>query len=54
MQKLNVNGKTVTVDVEGDKPLLWVLREVLASGETVGGASRFAGGKGRGCSFDDI
>ena len=28
--------------------------EVLASGETVAGASRFAGGKCRGGSFSDI
>ena len=28
--------------------------EVLASGETVAGASRFAGGKGRGGSFSEI
>ena len=28
--------------------------EVLASGETVAGASRFASGKGRGGSFQDI
>ncbi|MEQ9210474.1 MAG: (2Fe-2S)-binding protein [Pseudomonadales bacterium] len=27
--KLNVNGNTVDVDVEGDTPLLWVLREHL-------------------------
>ncbi len=27
--KLNVNGNTVEVDVEGDTPLLWVLREHL-------------------------
>jgi len=26
---LNVNGKTTTVDVPGDTPLLWVLRDVL-------------------------
>jgi isoquinoline 1-oxidoreductase alpha subunit len=26
---LNVNGKTSTVDVPGDMPLLWVLRDVL-------------------------
>ena len=26
---LNVNGKSVTVDVPGDMPLLWVLRDVL-------------------------
>jgi len=26
---LNVNGKPVTVDVSGDMPLLWVLRDVL-------------------------
>ncbi len=29
MAKLNVNGKVVDVDVEGDTPLLWVLREQL-------------------------
>ncbi|MEX2365343.1 MAG: (2Fe-2S)-binding protein [Pseudohongiellaceae bacterium] len=29
MMKLNVNGNTVDVDVEGDTPLLWVLREHL-------------------------
>ena len=28
--KLNVNGKTTTVDVPGDMPLLWVLRDHLA------------------------
>jgi isoquinoline 1-oxidoreductase subunit alpha len=27
--KLNVNGKTVEVDVEPDTPLLWVLRDTL-------------------------
>jgi isoquinoline 1-oxidoreductase alpha subunit len=27
--KLNVNGKVRTVDVEGDMPLLWVLRDEL-------------------------
>jgi isoquinoline 1-oxidoreductase alpha subunit len=27
MAKLNVNGKTVTVNAEGDTPLLWALRE---------------------------
>jgi isoquinoline 1-oxidoreductase alpha subunit len=27
--KLNVNGKTVEVDVEPDTPLLWVLRDAL-------------------------
>jgi isoquinoline 1-oxidoreductase alpha subunit len=26
---LNVNGKTSTVDVPGDMPLLWVLRDVI-------------------------
>ena len=26
---LNVNGKTASVDVPGDMPLLWVLRDVL-------------------------
>ena len=26
---LNVNGKAQTVDVPGDMPLLWVLRDVL-------------------------
>lgn len=29
MRTLKVNGKAVTVDVEDDKPLLWVLREDL-------------------------
>ena len=29
-------------------------RSVLASGETLAGATRFAGGKGRGGNFDDI
>ena len=29
MAKLNVNGKSVDVDVEPDTPLLWVLREQL-------------------------
>ena len=27
--KLTVNGKSTTVDVPGDMPLLWVLRDVL-------------------------
>ena len=27
MAKLNVNGKTVDVKVDGDTPLLWALRE---------------------------
>lgn len=27
--KLTVNGRAVTVDVPGDMPLLWVIREVL-------------------------
>ena len=27
--KLNVNGKTTTVDVPGDTPLLWALRDTL-------------------------
>ena len=26
---LNVNGRSTTVDVPGDMPLLWVLRDVL-------------------------
>jgi isoquinoline 1-oxidoreductase alpha subunit len=30
MAKLNINGKVVEVDVEGDTPLLWVLREHLS------------------------
>ena len=30
MITLNVNGQTKQVDVEGDTPLLWVLREQLA------------------------
>jgi isoquinoline 1-oxidoreductase alpha subunit len=29
MVKLNVNGKTLDVAVEGDTPLLWVLREQI-------------------------
>lgn len=29
MQKLTINGKTVSVDVEDDTPLLWVLRDTL-------------------------
>ena len=29
MAKLNVNGESVDVDVSGDTPLLWVLREQL-------------------------
>lgn len=29
MRTMKVNGKAVTVDVEDDKPLLWVLREDL-------------------------
>jgi isoquinoline 1-oxidoreductase alpha subunit len=29
MAKLNVNGKAVTVDVEPEMPLLWVLRDEL-------------------------
>jgi isoquinoline 1-oxidoreductase alpha subunit len=27
MTRLNINGKSVDVDVEGDTPLLWVIRE---------------------------
>ncbi len=27
--KLTVNGRSSTVDVPGDMPLLWVLRDVL-------------------------
>ncbi|ERI49748.1 hypothetical protein N878_02275 [Pseudomonas sp. EGD-AK9] len=29
MPTLNINGKVVEVDVEGDTPLLWVIREQL-------------------------
>ena len=29
MYRLNVNGKTLEVDVEADTPLLWVLRDTL-------------------------
>ena len=29
MAKLNVNGKAVDVEVDGDTPLLWVMREQL-------------------------
>ncbi len=28
-QTLNVNGRSYTVDVDGDTPLLWVLRDIL-------------------------
>ena len=28
---IKVNGKAHTVDVDGDTPLLWVLRDVLLS-----------------------
>ena len=27
MTRLNINGKSVDVDVEGDTPLLWAIRE---------------------------
>ena len=30
MIKLNVNGRNTEVDVDGDMPLLWVLRDTLA------------------------
>ncbi len=30
MTKLNVNGKLVSLDVDGSTPLLWILREQLA------------------------
>lgn len=29
MAKLNINGKAVTIDVDGNTPLLWVVREQL-------------------------
>ena len=29
MRELSVNGKTESVDVSGDTPLLWVLRDTL-------------------------
>src|SRR6187401_2016861 len=29
MTKLNINGKSVDVDVDPEMPLLWVLRDVL-------------------------
>ena len=29
MAKLNINGKTIEIDVDGSTPLLWVLREQL-------------------------
>ena len=29
MYKLKVNGKTVELDVDGDTPLLWALRDTL-------------------------
>ena len=38
---IKINGKTHTVDVDGDTPLLWVLRDVLAMTGT-----KFGCGKG--------
>ncbi len=38
--KLNVNGANHTVDVDGDTPLLWVLRDVLEMTGTKFGCGR--------------
>ena len=38
--KLNVNGANHTVDVDGDTPLLWVLRDVLGMTGTKFGCGR--------------
>jgi len=38
--KLNVNGTSHTVDVDGDTPLLWVLRDVLGMTGTKFGCGR--------------
>ena len=40
MIKLNVNGKDTEVDVDGDMPLLWVLRDTLALTGTKFGCGR--------------
>jgi isoquinoline 1-oxidoreductase subunit alpha len=37
---LNINGKTHSVDVDGDTPLLWVLRDVLGMTGTKFGCGR--------------
>ena len=29
MAKLNINGKTIDVEIDGDTPLLWVIREQI-------------------------
>ncbi len=60
MIKLNVNGRTATVDVDPDTPLLWVLREQLGLTGTKFGCGIAAcgactvhvdGGAVRSCSF---
>ena len=40
MIKLTINGKPVEIDVDGDTPLLWVLREQLGLTGTKEGCSR--------------
>jgi len=40
MIRLNVNGKDTEVDVDGDMPLLWVLRDTLALTGTKFGCGR--------------
>ena len=40
MIRLNVNGKVQSVDVDGDTPLLWVLRDVLGMTGTKFGCGR--------------
>ena len=37
---IKVNGATYSVDVDGDTPLLWVLRDVLGKTGTKHGAVR--------------
>jgi isoquinoline 1-oxidoreductase alpha subunit len=38
--RLNINGTTRSVDVDGDTPLLWVLRDVLAMSGTKFGCGK--------------
>ena len=61
MMSLNVNGKNYTVNVDGDTPLLWVLRDVLGlTGtkygcgiEVCGACTVLVDGKAeRSCDFD--
>src|ERR1043165_5292091 len=44
MTKLNINGKSVDVDVDPEMPLLWVLRDVLGLTGTKFGCGMALGG----------